>query len=158
LLRGNQLLRDNIHPFQQFEGQPSMSITIRRRRGLKVGHTVSFGNAELVVDAAVADGGEGAGPTPHDLYDSALGACQALTVMWYAARKNIPVEDVAIRVERDATQERAGSYVLTTAIEIGGPLSDAQLAQLHAVAKRCPIHKLMTSVTTTIHTQLTRMS
>jgi putative redox protein len=151
-------LRDNTDPLQTFEGQPSMSITIRRKQDLKVGHTVSFGTAELVVDATVADGGEGAGPNPHDLYDSALGACQALTVMWYAARRNIPVADVAVRIERDATQERAGSYLLTTAIEIGGPLSDAQLAELYAVAEKCPIHKLMTSVTTTIHTELTRMS
>lgn len=134
-----------------------MSITIRRKQTLKIGQTISFGKAELVVDGAAADGGDGAGPTPHDLYDSALGACQALTVMWYAARKQIPVEDIAVRVERDATQERSGNYLIMTAIEIGGSLSEAQLAELQVIAAKCPIHKLMTNVTTTIRTELTRM-
>ncbi len=134
-----------------------MSIVVRRRRGLKVGQTVSLGSTELLIDASIADGGDGAGPKPHDLYDASLGACKAMTVMWYAARKHIPVEDIRVQVDRDASQERAGTYVLSTKIEVGGALSDQQLAELHAVAEKCPIHKLMTSVTTVIQTDLRRM-
>ena len=135
-----------------------MSVTVRRKRDLKIGQAISFGAIELVADVAVAEGGDGAGPNPHDLYDAALGACKALTVMWYAARKQIPVEDISVRVDRDASHERAGNYALTTVIAIGGTLSDAQIEELRAVAEKCPIHKLMTAVTTTIRTDVQKMS
>ena len=134
-----------------------MSIEIRRNRQLQLGHTVEFATQPLPVDIGRDEGGDDSGPSPHDLYDAALGACKALTVMWYARRKSIPVEDLAVSVERDASQERAGRYQLTTAIKLGGNLSEAQLTELLAVAEKCPIHKLMTRVETVIHTTVTRM-
>ena len=134
-----------------------MSIEIRRNRTLQLGHTVSFATQTLPVDVSRDEGGDDSGPNPHDLYDAALGACKALTLMWYARRKRIPVEDLAVSVERDASQERAGRYQLTTAIKLGGNLSEAQLTELLAVAEKCPIHKLMTRVETVIHTTVTRM-
>jgi putative redox protein len=135
-----------------------VSIEVRRTKDLKLGQTVLFKNAELIADEEPAGGGDGAGPSPHDIYDGALGACKALTVMWYAARKKIPVQDIAVRVDRDASQERSGTYALATTLRIGGPLSDAQLEELRRVAEKCPIHKLMTAVTTTISTKVERMT
>lgn len=133
-----------------------MGIELRRRRDLKLGQTISFANAALIADVGALEGGDGAGPSPHDLYDAALGACKALTVLWYAARKHIPVDDIAVRVDRDDSQERSGTYALTATLRVSGALTDAQLQELHAVAEKCPIHKLMTSVTTTIHTDVER--
>lgn len=135
-----------------------MSIAVRRRHSLKLGQTVVFGNAELIADVEPSEGGDGAGPSPHDIYDAALGACKALTVMWYAARKRIPVEDIEVRVDRDASQERNGTYALTATVRLGGPLTDAQLKELQGVADRCPVHKLMAAVTTTIRTDVERLA
>lgn len=135
-----------------------MSIEIRRKQGLKMAQRVRIDATELTADAAVADGGDGAGPSPHDLYDAALGACKALTVMWYANRKKIPVDDVQVDVERDASQERTGTYALTTRIRIGGPVTDLQIEELRSAAEKCPIQKLMTAVTTTIATQVVRIT
>jgi putative redox protein len=98
-----------------------------------------------------------AGPSPHDLYDAALGACKALTVMWYARKKGIPVDDIQTRIERDDSQERSGVYKLTAKLQVKGDLTDAQLQELHAVAQKCPVHKLMTAVTTEITTELERL-
>ena len=100
----------------------------------------------------VANGGEDSGPSPHDLYDSALGACKALTMLWYAKRKQIPLASIDVSVERDASDERNGTYRLKTLVALGGDLSDAQRAELLNVAKKCPVHKLMTQVTTEIET------
>ena len=112
---------------------------------------------ELVADASVAEGGVDAGPSPHDLYDAALGACKALTVLWYARKKGIAVTDVQTTVERDDSAERAGVYRLATRLQIQGDITDAQLEELAAVAKKCPVHKLMTVVTTEITTEVERM-
>ena len=94
------------------------------------------------------------GRSPHDLYDAALGACTAMTVLWYAKRKSIPVQDIKVSVDRDATQERSGSYRLSVVIALTGDLSTDQRQELLRIAEKCPIHKLMTDVTTEIATTL----
>ena len=99
-------------------------------------------------------GSEDLGPTPHDLYDSALGACKALTTLWYARRKQIPVDDIRVTVERDDSEERRGTYRLRTTLHLTGPLTEAQRQELLAVANKCPVHKLMTLATTEVQTEL----
>jgi putative redox protein len=111
------------------------------------------------VDEMPANGGEDTGPTPHDLYDAALAACKAVTMVWYANRKQIPLEDVTVTVERDDAQERAGTYRLRAALALGGAaLTDAQRGELLHVAAKCPVHKLMTQVTTEVVTELAARS
>jgi putative redox protein len=117
-------------------------------------HEIRIGPHTLGTDASVADGGEGLGPNPHDLYDAALGACEALTVLWYANRKHIPVENLSVSVERDQTEEHRGTYRLHSKFKIDGSLSEAQRQELLSVASKCPIHKLMTSVQTIITVSL----
>ena len=135
-----------------------MAVEVRRKQGLKMAQTLAVGPATFVVDGPARDGGNDAGPSSHDLYDAALAACQALTVMWYANRKHLPVEDIAASVERDDSHERDGVYALTSRIRIGGPLTDAQIAELRSVAEKCPIHRLMTKVRTTIRTEVERLT
>jgi putative redox protein len=131
-----------------------MTIVVTRDLSRKMKHTVSIRSHELVVDEGPDNGGEDLGPTPHDLYDSALGACKALTVLWYARRKGLPLEVVRATVERDDRDERRGTYHLAVTLALGGPLDAAQRAELLAVAEKCPLHKLMTVVTTEIRTEL----
>src|SRR5690349_9450302 len=78
-----------------------MKITATRDRAGKMRHVVAIRNHRIPVDEVAAVGGEDTGPTPHDLYDAALAACKALTMVWYANRKQIPLEDVSVTVERD---------------------------------------------------------
>ena len=131
-----------------------MTIRVVRDQRAPMRHEIHIGRNSLATDLSVEQGGEGSGPTPHDLYDAALGACKALTVLWYAKRKNIPVEVIEVSVERDASQERTGIYRLSTELTLTGPLSAAQRDELLHVARKCPVHKLMTEVTTEISTTL----
>jgi putative redox protein len=131
-----------------------MQISVTRDRTGKMRHLVRVRQHVLAVDESEVLGGEDTGPTPHDLYDAALGACKALTVLWYANRKHIPVEDISVAVERDDTNERAGTYRLGATLTITGPLTEVQRQELLNVAGKCPIHKLMTQVTTEITTEL----
>ena len=131
-----------------------MTIRVVRDRAHQMKHVVHVRQHELAVDEPPANGGEDLGVTPHEVYDSALGACKALTVLWYARRKQIPLEDVEVSVERDDSQERQGVYRLRTTLRLGGALSDAQRQELLAVAGRCPLHKLMTQVKTEVETVL----
>jgi len=130
------------------------SLQVKRDQSLAMRHIVHVRNHLISVDGAVDEGGADAGPNPHDLYDAALGACKALTLVWYAKRKNIPVEDIQVGIERDAGEERQGVYRLTATIHLTGDLTEAQRQELLAVAEKCPVQKLMTGVKTEITTTL----
>ena len=133
-------------------------MTIELKRAGDLAQTIDIREHTLRADATVAEGGTDVGPSPHDLYDAALGACKAITVLWYARKKGLPVDDVHTSVERDDSGERTGVYKVTTKLHVKGDLTDAQLAELLAVAKKCPIHKLMTTVTTEVTTEMMRLA
>jgi putative redox protein len=131
-----------------------MAIEVVRDTARKMKHTVHVRQHAFDVDEPEANGGEDLGPTPHDIYDSAVGACKALTVLWYARRKQMPLTDVRATVERDDRDERAGTYRLRVVLHLGGGLSDAQRQELLTVSGKCPVHKLMTQSTTEVVTEL----
>lgn len=131
-----------------------MSITVTRDLSQPMRHVVQIRAHQFAIDGSVDEGGNDSGPDPHDLYDAALASCKALTVVWYARRKNIPLQDVRVEIERDASEERHGLYKLRTILHLSGDLSEAQRQDLLAVAGKCPVHKLMTTVTTEITTAL----
>jgi putative redox protein len=133
---------------------PTMAITVTRDRSHRMTHTLAVRDHRITVDELPAIGGDDLGPTPHDLFDSAVAACKALTVVWYANRKQIPLEDVSVSIERDDREERQGTYRLRASLRFTGSLSDAQRAELLTVAGKCPVHKLVTQVKTEVVTEM----
>lgn len=106
----------------------------------------------FTVDASTTSGGADSAPGPHDLFDAALASCKAITAMWYAKRHAIPLERVETHVESDATDERKGIYRMRVRIELFGPLTADQRAQVQRAIAACPIHKLMTTSEVQIET------
>lgn len=131
-----------------------MTILVSREREHSMKHTVHVRQHAFAVDEPLANGGEDLGVTAHELYDSALGTCKAMTVLWYARRKQIPLDDIKVTVERDDSEERQGTYRLRVLLDLTGELSDAERQQLLAVAEKCPLHRLMTQSTTEVRTEL----
>lgn len=99
-----------------------------------------MGRHRLVADVPEADGGEDAGPTPHDLLAGALGACTALTLKIYSARKQWPLEDAEVAVSVEKTPELSR---LTREIHLVGTLDDEQRARLLKVAEAGPVHRTL---------------
>ena len=131
-----------------------MTVEVVRDTSQKMKHTVHVRQHGFAVDEPESNGGEDLGMTPHDVYDSALGTCKALTTLWYARRRNIPVDDIRVTVERDDSEERRGVYRLRVTLDIRGTLTEAQRQELLTVAGKCPVHKLMTQATTEVLTEL----
>lgn len=128
-------------------------ITVTRTGPGATAHTVRVRGHEFQVDMSLPDGAD-AGPDPHDLYDAALGACKALTLLWYARRNGIEPGNIEVAIQRDASAERAGTYRLHTVIQLDGALTETERAKLLSVAEKCPVHRLMTQVETEISTVL----
>jgi putative redox protein len=107
--------------------------------------TVKVRSHSFTADASVAAGGQDTAPGPHDYFDGALATCKAITAMWYAKRHGIPLERVDAHVESDDSQERSGVYRMRVRVELFGPLTPEQHAQVQRAIAACPIHKLMTT-------------
>lgn len=127
-------------------------IRIRTENGLR--HSIEIGEHLLHSDVPVELGGEASAPEPHDLFDAAIGACKALTLMLYARQKGMPLESLDVQIRRDDSEERQGIYRLAVQLELHGALNEAQRQQLLRIADKCPVQKLVTSSEVQITTQL----
>jgi putative redox protein len=114
--------------------------TVRHEQG-KMRQEITVGEHRLVSDVSVAEGGEAAGPSPHDYLAAALGACTALTLRLYARHKKWPLENAEVVV--DLTHE-AGLAKFERRLRLDGPLDAAQRERLLKVAESCPVHKALT--------------
>lgn len=59
-----------------------------------------------------------------------------------------------MEVTHDDSEEKKGKYVLNVKLTLKGVLTDQQRDELHRIADRCPIHKLMTTAEVSIETKL----
>lgn len=117
---------------------------------------VRYGDGHsFITDEPIAAGGEDAGPDPYTLLLAALGTCVSMTVTLYARRKQWPLESVTVRLRQDRThvkdckecsQDQEG-YIhrIERSVSVTGQLSDEQRTRLLEIAKKCPVHKTLTS-------------
>jgi putative redox protein len=115
---------------------------------------VLIGPHRLVADEPTDMGGTDEGPTPYDLLLAALGTCTSMTVALYARRKSWPLEGVTARLrhsrihaidcaECETKEGKIDRIELN--IELDGQLSNEQRSNLLEVARKCPVHRTLTS-------------
>ncbi len=130
------------------------TVTVRSRAGRAFTADVTGERHALVADEPVSFGGDDEGPTPYELLLAALGSCAAMTVNSYARRKGWPLTDVTVELENDRIHasdcekcETQEGYLDRIHVRIGvdGPLHEEQRARLEEIARKCPVHKTLTS-------------
>jgi len=107
----------------------------------KFRQTVRIGGHTLVADVTLAEGGEDAGPEPHEWLLAGLGACTSMTLGVYARNKGWPLKGVEVTVEGDRVD---GAFVFRRHVRVEGDLTDEQRARLLEIANKCPVHKTLT--------------
>jgi putative redox protein len=105
---------------------------------------ISNGTHQWRADEPVALGGADRGPAPHQLLLSALGACTAVTLRMYCARKSWALEEVQVELQFNPDGPPAGGgNDIRRRITLRGELSAEQRERLLQIANACPIHKVL---------------
>jgi putative redox protein len=112
--------------------------------GLPYTVALSDGSHRWLSDVPPAQGGADAGPAPHELLLSALGACTAITLAMYARRKSIALDgiDVILDIQQEGGQPTTKTRIART-VTLRGALSGEQRQRLLEIADACPIHRLL---------------
>ncbi len=116
----------------------SLTATARSIPGTLRQEVVIDDRHRLITDEPQRVGGDGSGPAPHELFPAALAACVSTTLVIYARTKGWELGEVAVAVDYD---HRSTPRRFQIAIQLGGDLSDAQLARLESVAHACPFRR-----------------
>jgi len=126
-----------------------MSTGIKIQGGIGHEHYVSklsMRGHVLVADETTENGGTDAGPVPTELLLSSLAACTLTTLRMYVDKKDWEVDrmdlEMGIRIEK--TDSGQISHV-STALDISGNVTDEQKERMLEIARKCPIHRLLTN-------------
>ena len=116
----------------------SLSATARSIPGTLRQEVVIDGRHRLITDQPERLGGEGSGPSPHELFPAALAACVTVTLVQYGRTKGWELGAVHVAVDYDhhSTPRR-----FDVAVELSGDLTDVQLERLARVARACPLRR-----------------
>lgn len=107
---------------------------------------VVTGDYRGVTDEPQSVGGDGAGPTPYQYINAALGACTSITMRMYAERKGWPVEKVSVSVTHKKSKSELDSSdidVFSREITISGDLDAEQRSKMMEIADKCPVHRTL---------------
>jgi putative redox protein len=106
--------------------------------------TLTDGTHEWLGDEPLEAGGGNRGPSPHQLVLSGLGACTAITLRMYAARKGWPLAGVTVELQLNPDGAPAGGgSEIRRRITLSGDLTAEQRERLLQVANACPVNKTL---------------
>ena len=130
-------------------------VVVRGKAG-EFTQEIVVGPHQLTADEPKDMGGDDEGPTPYDLLLAALGSCTSITVSLYAQRKSWPLQDVTVRLRHSRIhaadcaecETKEGKIdQIELDFELAGPISSEQRSKLLEIAKKCPVHRILTSET-----------
>lgn len=136
------------------EGIDEGTVLVEETGAGRFQQRVTVGGHEFLADEPVTVGGMDSGPGPYDLLLAGLGACTAMTIRMYAARKKIPLTGVAVRLHHEKRHVtdcehcgEAGAKLdhIDRRVTLSGDLDEATRAKLLEIADKCPVHRTLHS-------------
>jgi putative redox protein len=112
------------------ESTPRPYVTIARN-----------GRVTMQLDAPVAKGGGGEAFGAHDLLEASIAVCINMAVRMHAVAKGIALDSVSTQVELSKPDSMTSRY--NNSLQLEGQLTPAQEAELHEVARSCPVRETL---------------
>jgi putative redox protein len=133
-------------------GIPNPHVVVRGT-GRSFLQEVSAGSHWFQADEPPGVGGDDAAPDPYDYLMASLGACTSMMVGLQARKRKWPLENIVVSLRHARIHARDCEQCLSedgmidridVAIELTGPLTSEQRAELMKTAASCPIHRALT--------------
>ncbi len=127
-------------------------VTVQSKEKLK--QEIVSGKNRIVADEPLEAGGTDEGFDPYSLLLAALGACTSMTLKLYASNKGWDLQSVHVTLRHEkihaadcATCDTKEGKIdrIWREITLEGDLSEEQQLRLREIAKRCPVHRTLTS-------------
>ena len=100
----------------------------------------------LLGDEPIENGGKDAGPTPTELVLSGLASCTVSTLRMYADKKGWNVDRIKVDLSILTVKTETGqSAQIESVIAITGDVTEEQKQRMLDIARKCPVHKLLTN-------------
>jgi Predicted redox protein, regulator of disulfide bond formation len=115
---------------------------------------ITDGRHVIIGDEPASAGGDDQGFDPYSLLLASLGACTVMTLQLYAKQKKWDLREVTVHLSHDkiyaedcSTCETKEGKIdrIQRRILLHGNLDDSQKERLREIAKRCPVHRTLTS-------------
>jgi putative redox protein len=115
---------------------------------------ITDGQHTIIADEPTSAGGNDQGFNPYSILLSALGACTVMTLQLYARQKKWELREVTVHLSHEKIYAQDCSTCETKEgkldriqrkITLHGNLDQSQRDRLHEIAKRCPVHRTLTS-------------
>jgi len=116
-------------------------MKVLARRTEAFAHEIEMDGHTVLVDEPPELGGHDLGPRPTRLLAGSLAGCTAITMELYAERKGWDIG--AVEVEVETTMEKATPTSFEVRLRLPAGLSDEQRQRLVAIARKCPVHKVL---------------
>lgn len=109
--------------------------------------TIRTGRHTLIADEPASNGGNDAGPTPHDFLLASLGACTSITLRMYAERKKWPLSQIHVELSHEMVDVAGRGRVerILRSITLRGALTAEQRDRLLEIANKCPMYRTLSS-------------
>lgn len=107
---------------------------------------VTVGRHVMGADEPELLGGRDTGASPYEYLLAGLGACTAMTLRMYAARKTWPLEKVVVELRHDKIPAPSGSGKFDRferVIHLTGQLTSEQKSKLLEIADKCPVSQTL---------------
>jgi len=110
---------------------------------------ISAGDHQFQADEPPTFGGTDVAPDPYDYLMASLGACTSMMVGLQARKRRWPLQDINVSLRHSRINVKDCEECLTedgmidrieVAVELTGPLTAEQRAELMKTAATCPIH------------------
>lgn len=119
-----------------------MKAIARRKAEDGFAHEVAIeGGHTLRVDEPAGAGGTDSGPSPTRLLAASLASCVAITMEMYAKRKGWEIGAIEVEVDVDYDGPAPSSFAVS--LRLPDALSEEQRQRLLAIARKCPVHKVI---------------
>lgn len=122
---------------------------VARSRGDRDGYAhdveIDGGAHKLVIDEPADNGGGDEGPSPTRLIASGLAGCIGITMEMYARRKGWDIGRPEVEVDVEYEQHRPSSFAAK--VRLPADLDQTQREKLLAVARHCPVHRVIATET-----------